>query len=70
MKLVQFVDGTYGVRKFSIWVLGWVYKDLAGLGYVNTHWWSDDEPCFYDCSTSKERAIAYINRSKHKVVPL
>jgi len=61
MKLVQFVDGKYGIRKFSLFHLGWVFKSL-NTGYF----WPPDSEYFPLCKGTKEKCLSMMN--DHKVV--
>jgi len=66
MKLVKFYDGTYGVRKWTLF--GYEYADLTNS---NTHWWGKNCMFFSGCKIEdKEKAIAFINRAKHEVIDL
>ena len=63
MKIVKFKDGTYGVRRFSLF-FGYVYKDLANSGA--DFWWPRDSRSFRDCRSSKENAEAFFNIATDK----
>ena len=49
MKIVKFIDGTYGVRK---WFGVYLYKDLTISGL----WWSISSPHFSDCRGTLSQA--------------
>lgn len=55
MKIVQFNDGKYAMRKFSLSHLDYVYRDLkVKCGRV---WWSKDQFWFEDCLANSIEAI-------------
>lgn len=60
MKLVQFEDGTYGVRTF--WFFGWWFRDLACPGFS----WKVSSRFFYGCKGTKKKARSLL--AGHKVV--
>ena len=39
MKIVKFVNGTYGIRKWTLF-RGYEYKDFSVAGMNNGWWWS------------------------------
>ncbi len=53
MKIVQFNDGTYGIRKWSF-IDGYVYLDL-----IDGYWWPGDIPKYskYYKTTDKRRIL-------------
>ena len=60
MKIVQFRDGTYGVRRWSWLQLGWEYLGLLVPG--TNFWWSRSNHLFRDCITDDVNvAIAAMN---------
>ena len=60
MKLVQFDDGTYGVRKGLI---RYRFRDLRSP--IN-YWWAADNPFFKDCKGTLSEAMVVMGRVKHK----
>ena len=77
MKLVEFEDGTFGVRK-GYWIYGYYYLDLT----CSLHAWDSKSKFFKDCKGTKEDAIrmrlirqeelktvrAASRKHKHKVI--
>lgn len=54
MKIVKFDNGKWALRKFSVLMLGWIYKDLA------THanfWWTKNSASFKDCLVDSEEEV-------------
>ena len=47
MKIVEFKDGTYAIRRWFI--LGYQYLDLESENII---WWNKDDTCFDDCLTT------------------
>lgn len=52
MKLVQFEDGEFGIRKFSFFHAGFVYFDLRDQDY----WWGRKSKYFRNCRVPEEKA--------------
>lgn len=71
VKLVQFVDGQYGIRK-KYWFFGWSYLDIELMMYGNIFFRRRSHSRFSLCKEKKkERAIAamqayYRALRKHK----
>lgn len=49
MKIVQFKNGAYGIRKWSLMYFTFVYRDLK-----SGHWWRLDSRWINDCEGSLE----------------
>ena len=56
MKIVKFKDGTYGVRRLTLF--GYKYKDLRSL----RHWLSRNSPYFSDCHGTLAEAEYYTDK--------
>lgn len=56
MKIVKFKDGTYGVRRLTLF--GYEYKDFRSL----KHWWSLNSICFADCRGTLAEAEYYADK--------
>ena len=67
MKIVKFMDGTFAIRKFSIFFFSYIYKDL-----VTSHWWGLNDAYFYECKGSIERVKKeyYKRKDKGRVIKL
>ena len=46
--IVKFKDGTYGIRKLSLYYTCWVFLDLRSN---NEYWWEVEDEFFSDCQT-------------------
>lgn len=67
MKLVKFKDGTYGIRRFSIWSLGYEYKSFAP---ISSMWWPGCSEYMTHCRTDKETAEKEFNLLTDKGEPV
>jgi len=56
-KIVRFKDGTYGVRRFSWFFMGYLYINLASQAF----WWGRGDEYFPECRGTEERARAVLN---------
>ena len=71
MKLVEFENGTFGVR--VRWFFGSYFCDLISPGYT----WTYNDKCFKDCQGSRDEAEACLaeaclspkKRMKYQIVP-
>ena len=56
MKIVEFKDGTYGIRRFSWKRFSYVYKDITSF---NRCWWpmKDVENFNYGCKSSDKDMV-------------
>jgi len=63
MKLVEFEDGTFGIRKF--WFFGWYFVDLFSKGYS----WTQSSEHFPDCKRTREHAENILSNLKPKKLP-
>lgn len=65
MKLVQFGNGKYGVRRFSFSYMCYVYADFECWGFF----WSKNNYNFVDCQTSSiDVALNLLNSYKKEKV--
>lgn len=67
MKLVEFEDGSFGVRVFWVPFIGWYFRDLISPDFV----WSSSSKFFNDCKGTREAAAHHMRRkadAKHRVV--
>lgn len=55
MKIVEFDNGKWALRKFSFFDLGWVYKDLKGGGLFE--WRPMKDAYFKHCLTNSEEEL-------------
>lgn len=63
-KIVQFIDGTFGVRRRSIF--GYMYLDLVSPSF----WWGRGDKFMHDCKGSKELAQRAYNIMYDKGTPI
>lgn len=49
MNIVKFMNGTYGIRKFSIIYLQYIYLDMSSYACF---WWTRKSNYFRDCQTT------------------
>lgn len=57
--VVEFRNGTYAVRKLSIFWMGWCYKDLKTN---KDYWWPIKSQFHDDCTTTSLEVLAqYVN---------
>lgn len=67
MKIVKFADGKWALRRFSVLILIWVYKDLAT---DHNFWWPRSSMYFRDCLANSEeevRSRAKLTKVERKV---
>jgi hypothetical protein len=55
MKIVEFKDGTFAVRRWVL--LGYEYKSLA-----SSNWWGKRDNSFNNCKGTREQAEREFNR--------
>lgn len=60
MKIVKFNDGSYGIRKWSLLHLQYVYLDLNNRNY----WWSLGSRWIKDCKGSLEEVQSLTDKGK------
>ncbi len=60
-KLIQFHDGTWGVRS-GYWFFS--FKSFI----TDSTWWGAGSICFNHCKTTEKQARAYMNHDKYKVI--
>ena len=53
-KLVEFSDGTFGLRK-GVWLFGYEFQDFKSNGLF----WRIGSQYFNDCKTTKEKAVSF-----------
>lgn len=53
MKIVQFEDGKWALRRFNFWGMCWEYRDLVS----GRHWWPSSSPYIEDCLVSSEEDV-------------
>ncbi len=53
MKIIQFKNGPYAIRKWSFWRMKYLYLDLVDNGF----WWSQEDRHFDDCLTNSKTLI-------------
>ena len=58
MKIVKFKDGTYGVRRLTLY--GYKYKDF----HIPRYWWSRNSIYFADCRGTLTEAEYYTDKGK------
>lgn len=54
-KIVQFNDGSYGIRKFSFLKMNYIYKDLHSI-----FWWKRTSQYFSNCKGSLEEVVYWM----------
>lgn len=62
MKLVEFDNGTYGIRLF--WFFGWCYLDLHGWNF--DIWWQMRDKNFTRCQGTYENVKNIFRRYENK----
>lgn len=62
MKLVQFSNGKYGIRRGN-WLTGYRFKDLR-----HAFWWSADSGWIEDCMGTLDEAMAHYKPMRHRVI--
>lgn len=65
MKIVRFDDGTWALRKFSLFWFRWVYRDLKGGGLFR--WRTKNDEYFHNCLADSEETLRKLV-NKHQVV--
>ena len=55
MKLIKFSNGMFGVRRWSLFRMGFEYRD-----FVSRFWWKKDSRYFSDCMTNEKSARDFV----------
>ena len=63
MKKVKFKNGKFSIRKFSIWMPGFEYRDLKS---VQTLWWGRNSKYYTNCQGTEEDVDRILERMTDK----